>query len=145
MSNNIRKIAGAACRQRQYPGLCFVLQTRVISHQELGMIGRNIKQSSVVERSGNDRGVTSGGGSLNQELIRTGACQLLRTCALRDIQAGTVGQKATGLRNAVMGNLGCVEYSRWRKRPTEPGNYSPKSDDQHRYRDQNLPEFYAGR
>jgi hypothetical protein len=112
VSDNIRKIARAACRQRQYPGLCFVLQTDVISHQELGMIRRNIKHSSVDKWSGNDRGVTPGDGSLNQELIRTGAYQLLRTGTLSDIHTGTVGQEAAGLRNAVMGNLGSVEYSR---------------------------------
>ena len=102
MRDNIRKMAGAACRQRQYPGLCFVLQTYVISHQELRMIGRNIKHSGVGKWSGNDRGVTPGDGSLNQELIRTGTYQLLRTGALSDIQPGTVGQKAAGLRNAIM-------------------------------------------
>jgi hypothetical protein len=72
--------------------------------QELRMIGRNIKHSSVAKWSGNDRGITAGDGSLNKEL--------LQTSALTDIQPGTVGQNIYVLRNTVMGNLDCLGYFR---------------------------------
>src|SRR6266852_867992 len=98
------------------------------------MIGRNVKHNGVGKRSGNDQGVTTGDGPLNQELCRN-------ICALSDIQPGTVGQNVA-LRNAVMGNLDRVEHSRWKKRPTEPSKYS-KYDDQCCCRNQNLQELPA--
>ena len=68
--NNIRKMAGASSRQRQYPNLCFVLQNGVIRHQELRMIGRNVKHTGVGKWSWNDRGISAGDRSLHQELLR---------------------------------------------------------------------------
>ena len=97
------------------------------------MIGRNVKHTGVGKWSWNDRGITAGDGSLQEELLRIAA-----TGALSDVQAGTVGQKV-GLSKAIVRNLGCLEYSRRRKGLTEPSKYSPERNDQRRHRNYNLP------
>ena len=69
MTDNIREMSGASRRQRQCPKLRVVPQNGVIRHQELRMIGRNVRHKGVAKWSRDDRRITTGDGCLNQELL----------------------------------------------------------------------------
>ena len=91
------------------------------------MIGRNVKHSGVGKWSGNDRGIPAGDGSLHQELLRI--APVLSVMYKREPSV-----KRLRLSKAIVGNLGCLEYSRRGKGRLSQANIPPSSNDQRRHR-----------